>query len=352
MRAVTVGLLSSQLRPAHAGLSSASASNACSALREDVRDDGLQHLSLLQLRPRLEEELREVSNHSQVNQPLAFAHVPCNFGHTVENVGLGEGHNPFPIALSLAAPTYQEQLGIMEHLVKAPCGALWGMMHPAARPISAETGCNLYYTPGYMWPQEAAAEYFGSKQIFALLRDPLDKMVNEFRMQVEGVDSIYTMLTRAEISLREGHFEREGPEYMSWYWTCNVNAYLQSELKYFLQGGKQRYRGNCHLLPQSEYFKGAHGATIAVDVRKIPDSFNQLMEEHGYEVKMGTTMHNFMCNGVSAYSLTEETKALIRQVYAEDYALLCQKFGYCNDQELTCLSQIPDMCGGKPPFAP
>lgn len=337
-------------------------SEACPGAAEDrscfESGEEVPLTSLLQLQRRLHHRSplavgREGSKQpANVSAPLSFAHVPCNFGHSVELFALGELQDDAAIYLSDFAPTYGEQLWIMDNLAKAPDGVLWGMMHPITRPIDNTTGCNLYYTPGYLWPQEAADAYFARNTVFAFLRDPYDKMVNEFRQQVGGVDSAYLMLTRAEVSAREGHMERENATYQEWYDTCDVNKYLQAELGFYLQGGAQRFRDNCHLLPQSEYLQQPYGATVFMDVRKIPDSFNDLMEAHGYPYQMTGEIHNTMCNNLSAWSLTEETKALIREVYADDFNLLCEQFGYCDDRELTCLEQIPDMCGGKPGSPP
>lgn len=280
---------------------------------------------------------------------LSFAHVPCNFGHTVENHGLGQPQQlgrPYFLGLSLLAPGYVAKLWVMNNLVRQPSAELWGMMHPAARPISEVTGCNLYYTPGKYWPAKAAAEYFGDREIFAVVRDPYDKMANEFRMQVQGIDSGFTVLTRPEVSWREGHLERENATYQMWYATCDVNAYLQEELRRFLEG--DRFRVNCHMLPQSEFVEQPYGATVFVDNRKIPDSLNELFTARGYPMRVGEPIHNYLCNNISAYSLTEETKSLIRQVYKADFELLCEKFGYCNDRELFCMQNLSRMCGGKP----
>lgn len=330
-------------------------SDSLDQLDQEVGDELPPHTSLLQRNLNLQLKfqlapLRTGPNApANITDPLVFAHVPCNFGHSVELYALGQPDDIKAVYLSNLAPDYADQLWIMNNLAKAPDGVLWGMMHPAARPIDEATGCNLYYVPGYMWPQKAASLYFGEATPFGFLRDPYDKMVNEFRQQVQGIDSAYTFLTRAQVSFREGHMERENATYKQWYASCDVNAYLQAELGFYKQGGRQRFRDNCHLLPQVEFFiKQPHGAKVYVDVRTIPNSFDGVMEAHGYPYRMNMAIHNWMCNNISAYTLTEETKALIREVYAEDFKLICEQFGYCDDKEVTCLEQIPDMCGGKP----
>lgn len=381
MPALTILLLASTLLfagdfSAAAGVltSGCGADDACSAAVQDGTDVEGTALSALQrgralqrVRPALNQTPADVgegagqletigpANQQDLSDEyagirrLSFAHVPCNFGHTVENYGLGQPQQLgriYFLGLSLLAPGYDAKLWVMNNLARQPGAELWGMMHPAARPISEVTGCNLYYTPGKYWPAKAAEEYFADREVFALLRDPYDKMANEFRMQVQGIDSGFTVLTRPEVSWREGHLERENATYQTWYATCDVNAYLQEELRRYLEG--DRFRVNCHMLPQSEYVEQPYGATVFVDNRKIPDSLNELFTARGYAMKVEQPIHNYFCNNISAYSLTEETKSLIRKVYRADFDLLCAKFGYCNDRELFCLENLSGMCGGKP----
>lgn len=53
------------------------------------------------------------------------------------------------------------------------------------------------------------------------------------------------------------------------------------------------------------------------------------------------------CNHVWAGDLSCETKALVRQVYARDFELLCSHFGHCDVHENVCLELVPDMCPGN-----
>lgn len=276
---------------------------------------------------------------------LAFVHLPCNFGHTVEGSAMGEGTNWDLVKASFHSTSMVQQWKLM-HESLGRGGALWGEMNPAIRGVDVATGCSRYYMPGKMWPKDLAKKYFNNRTIFGILRDPYDRAVNDFRQMVFGLESIYPNIWRWNVSVRQHKLEREGPEYQQWYKTCDVNAYLKSELGKYLAG--DRYRVGCHLLPQAEFFDQPYGITLPIDNRKLPDSFNKVMEEHGYPFRMGETLHNTMCNNVSAYSLDAEAKALVKKVYARDFELVCKYFGYCDSDEMTCLEQIPQMCGGKP----
>merc|ERR1711879_625027 len=141
--------------------------------------------------------------------------------------------------------------------------------------------------------------------------------------------------------------ERDSERYRRYYETCDVNAYLKEELAKYKAG--DRFRGNCALLPQADYFDPPFGIALPVDNRKFPDSFNEIMVEHDYPtMNLTSTIHNWACSNVSAYSLDTEVKQLIKEVYVRDFELLCSYFGYCDRDEMTCMEQIPSMCGGKP----
>jgi len=312
------------------------------AINEDADQGGQQ---LLQMQSK---ELQ--GGKARKSEELQFVHVPCTFGHTVEEAGIGDmdNHTKSLLKASMEATStgdLEEAKRISESL-QGNDAVLWGMMVPELRSISNVTGCDLYYTPPKYWPAAVSAQLLKGKKSFALLRDPYDRMANEFRMQVMGVDSAFSGLTRQAISEREGHLERESEEYMKFYKDCDVNGYLQAELGKYLAG--DRYRDNCHLLPSAEYFEQVFDPVEPIDERGIPESFDAFMEQNGYAVRMEGMLHNVVCNDVSAYSLSTETKNLIKEVYAADFDLICDKFGYCDRDEMTCHENIENMCGGKP----
>lgn len=291
------------------------------------------------------ERSEEALNATGRAKDLVFAHVPCNFGHTVVGLAMGSGANWTLVKESFQVQAETQAWALMQEALGVD-GVMWGQMNPGIRRVDPSTLCNQYYVPGKLWPANVAESYFGNKTIFGVLRDPYDRAVNDFRQTVFGLESIFADIWRWNVSALQHTPEREGPEYQRWYKTCDVNAYLKSELGKYLAG--DRYRVGCHLLPQAEFYEGRYGIALPIDNRKIPDSFNEVMQEHGYPYRMGETFHNSVCNDVSAYSLDAEAKALIRQVYARDFDLLCERFGYCDPDEMTCLEQIPDMCGSKP----
>lgn len=291
------------------------------------------------------------------SKDLVMVHMPCNFGHTIERDALmaksiakfpGLGSVPDPrVFMSFHAKTRGEQWKRIRATV-GEGGEVWGMMNPDLRTLSNITGCDMYYTPQQYWPEDLAASYFGNKTVFAMLRNPYDKLVNEFRMQLMVYSSVYSGETRTDVSRREGNMEKEKEPYTTWYNTCDLNAWIKAEIAEYQKGDK--FRGNCHMLPQAEFFRGKYGAKIAIDVARIPDSFNKVMKEHGYSIRMGdghSISHNVFCE-VSAWDLDEVALKLIQEVYAEDFELNCKHFGICGVDKKECVCNVPTMCGNAP----
>lgn len=316
---------------------------------QDLEDDDSAGAAEVQLLQRSLQMRRPAW--SPFQKDLVLTHVPCTFGHTVEMAGLSLPRSDTSAWLkvwqSFHVATPQEALQMMHTAVPLDT-PLWGMMDPMLRGYSSMTGCHLYYTPPKYLPTDVGQHYYGNKSAFTFLRDPYDRLVNDFRAQVYGLDSIFAFSCRQNTSWRENHLERESAQYKRWYRSCDVNAYLRAELPKVLAGDV--YRADCHFVPQAEYFENPFANTTAIDNRGLPQKFNDLMVEHGYfNISMpSNTLHNYVCNNISAYTLAEDVKALIRQVYARDFDLICNLFGYCDREEVTCLQQVPNMCGGKP----
>lgn len=210
-------------------------------------------------------------------------------------------------------------------------GLLWGKLNPSLAVISNSTGCHMWYTPQKYWPEDLAHSYFGDKQIFGTLRDPYDRTANQFRYFVKWPKSEFPA------------------HYQEYFRTCNVNAFLEEELPKVVA---DPYKNDCQWQPMSEYFDMPYGITVAFDNRKIPWSLNELLREHGYGFLEGNgeALHNIVCDNIWAGSLNNNVKAMIREIYARDFDLLCNLWGYCDPNELTCHSQFDKMCGDAPSF--
>jgi len=263
---------------------------------------------------------------------LAFLHVPYNFGHTVERVallGANSSFSEYSSAALLSDATFIPEQVRQERLTKKMVsgGELWGRMYPAMAAVNNVTGCKNVFTPPKYWPEELAREYVGNKTTFGMLRDPYERLVALFRG-----------------SLGDDY----GGDYSRFYPTCDVNAAVRQMMLDVKAGGK--FDHECTYVPQAEYFEGEYGIKLAVDNRLFPDSFNKVMKEHGYDaiqVADNDVMHVGNCNDSWSWQLDCETRALVQEVYAADFKLICEKFGYCDLNDNTCIHGVAQMCPQK-----
>eukprot|EP00435_Cladocopium_sp_Y103_P051505 s1111_g16.t1 len=278
-------------------------------------------------------ELKMTQEPLQDTEDVVFMHIPYNFGHTIEKVAfLPESQDPVQrhIAYTVAwAMVENETLAVDDRLAKlqaqiGPSGRIWGRMHPALHQISNVTGCPLYFTPGKYWPQDVAERYFQQGQRFGLLRDPYERLVAMFRGDLGDYGG-------------------------GWGWQrllCEVDSAIKKKMEDIISGTLSPFAEDCTFVPQAEFFDGPHGITHPVDNRYFPLSANEFLKDHGHasmHIDAGDIMHVEGCNHVWAGDLSCETKALVRQVYARDFELLCTHFGHCDVHENVCLEMVQDM---------
>mmetsp|Transcript_61130 Transcript_61130/g.189377 ORF Transcript_61130/g.189377 Transcript_61130/m.189377 type:complete len:358 (+) Transcript_61130:80-1153(+) len=266
---------------------------------------------------------------------LAMAYLPYNFGHTVAKAALASD------------------------IKWGDCGSRTGRADTCmGHGTSTVTGCELMYTPGKYWPKDAAKAYFGNMTVFGILRDPYERMVSQFR--------------------GSGRFT-----YPDLFAKCDVNAGVKSMMREYLANVKVPAHGLCddrgdehvgrdqgdplgrsspqlhsatpglaaHRLReepgQRHVGHRPNGATVFVDNRQFPHSMNSVLLAHGYkeiQIAPEEVAHVTGCDHVWAGDLDSEAKALVRQVYARDFQLLCSHFGYCDTLENTCITRVPGMC--------
>jgi len=182
----------------------------------------------------------------------------------------------------------------------------------------------MYFTPQKYWPKHLAKKYFGDKTVFGLLRDPYERLIAMFRGDFQGYGSF------------------NNSRFME---TCDVNGAVQEMMNLVIESNDP-FASSCTFLPQAEYFDGPYGITLPVDNRKFPQSMNEVFEKHGYHeiIKGENILHVNGCNNAWAGNLTAETKTLVKKVYARDFELLCKHFGYCDQDENTCIKGVYHMC--------
>lgn len=262
---------------------------------------------------------------------LVLVHVPYNFGHIAEMAVLlpflpdvREGFNGGKNKLANDFTTMNITWKIVNTLkMFKPHAEVWGHMNPDLNVISEVTGCPMYYTPQKYWPKDLAEKYFAGKTRFGMLRDPYERLNSFFR----------------------GNFDKYGGAYPEYFKTCDVNSAVKQMMKEVL-ASKNAFMRGCTFIPQAEYFEGEYGIQLPVDNRRVPDSMNEVFAKYGYKVHLkANQMHHVRgCDNAWAGDFDQETKALVKQVYARDFELLCKHFNYCDDDEEVCIPGVPYMC--------
>uniref|UniRef100_A0A7S2N9E1 Sulfotransferase domain-containing protein n=1 Tax=Alexandrium andersonii TaxID=327968 RepID=A0A7S2N9E1_9DINO len=265
------------------------------------------------------------------HRDLVLMHVPYNFGHTIEKVAMMPKDAPvlriFEYTMASGGAFHSSKKVSWRHVRKyaKPNAEVWGHFHPDLMETNNQTRCNNYFTPQKYWPEELARTYFGNKTIFGMLRDPAERLVANFRGNAGGYGGGFSSTDHNK---------------------CDVNHAVKSALKEHIASGN-KFSQECTFVPQAEYFDGPYGITLPVDNRRFPDSMNEVFKAHHYDemfIEQRDILHVNRCNNVWAADLDAETRALIRQVYARDYELLCKHFGYCDPDENTCIRGVHQMC--------
>jgi hypothetical protein len=267
---------------------------------------------------------------------LVFLHMPYNFGNTIEKIAMFP-HNASRIQVLMYimklsggksfAGTDSSHIPSWEQVnqLTQPGGVVWGHFNPDLLKESAVTGCPLYLTPPKHWPEDTAKKYIGDKKPFAVLRDPYEKLVAQFRGKMKDYG---------------GSDEKVD--------ACDVNSAVKALMKKIVKTGDNTI-GGCTNIPQSEFFEGKHGTQIAVDNWRFPQSANELFEKHNYpwHIVKEDVFHVWQCPDSWVGDFDDETRSLVKQVYAKDFELICKHFGHCEDGEKTCIQGVHTMCPEK-----
>jgi len=215
---------------------------------------------------------------------LVFVHIPKNAGTSIEIAGITNGIN-------------------------------WGSMHlefAGYQTMPDNSSCSRYHVPPRLLPQPNPYTH-GS--LFCLTRSPYDRAVSEYKYLLSadwGKEYATTYST--------GLYER--PECSA----AGLNHFVQTALKAYRSG--QMYIDDCHHVPQVEYVYDKDGTQLCKHVLRIEDlpmAFDELMEEHGYPVRLPDTREGdtlTTCTDLSTKDLSAETRAMILEVYRDDFRRL------------------------------
>mmetsp|Transcript_50803 Transcript_50803/g.117982 ORF Transcript_50803/g.117982 Transcript_50803/m.117982 type:complete len:352 (+) Transcript_50803:90-1145(+) len=269
----------------------------------------------------------------QAADGFAFVHMPFNFGNTIEKVAMvGHNMNKDAFAAALGILTGMNSFAIPSQVAPWPAinallqegGEVWGHANPDLQVTSNITGCPIYLTPPKYWPADVAEKYIGNKAVVSVLRDPYEKLVAQFRGEMTDYGGSATPETLA---------------------TCDVNTAVKNLLRR-LQSTGDMFQAGCANLPQSEFFEGPYGVTDPIDNWRFPKSANEMFVKYGYpyHIEQADIMHVEACSESWSYDFDAETRALVKEIYAKDFELICKHFGRCDNDANTCLQGIERMC--------
>merc|ERR1719325_75128 len=77
---------------------------------------------------------------------------------------------------------------------------------------------------------------------------------------------------------------------------------------------------------------------------------NNVFKNNGYadlHIEVNQIFHVSDCENSWSADFDNETRNLVKQVYARDFDLLCKHFNYCAFNENACLAGVPQMCPEK-----
>lgn len=195
---------------------------------------------------------------------LQFIHIPKNAGTTIENIG-------------------------NKHNVK------WGRFNDDLETQSKFKQCNYWHIPPKYFNKNS---YYDSNDTFCVIRNPFSRIVSEYKYRFGDEP---TKLTAK-----------------------SMNMWIQQDLPFMLKTKKHSY--NCHLLPQSEFIYDQMGnktCTHVLNNDKLTDEFNDLMKTYRYDhIQMTSQKDNVSKGGLSVNDLDENSKAIIRDLYQNDFAIL------------------------------
>lgn len=215
---------------------------------------------------------------------LEFLHIPKNAGTTIEVAGRGAGIS-------------------------------WGVSNIGfrfSRRMPDGSACSSYHIP----PRHlhGLSPYAGA-ELFCVTRHPYQRAVSEYSYLLSA-----PWAEKYSEAYGNGIFDKPA---------CSaegLNHFVQTVLALHL-GGRQ-YVDNCHHVSQAEFIWDGSGAQRCAHVLRqedLPGAFDLLMARRGYPLRLPSEHVNsesHFCRGLSAGSLSEETRRMLRRVYADDFRLL------------------------------
>ena len=230
---------------------------------------------------------------------LSFLHIPETAGSTIETLSIdwkkkrcGQGEN----------------------------GVVW------------KRACDWHTPPRDIHPRE---RLYPSAQTFCVVRDPVDRLLSEYKFENRGSRDKLRDAARARqwIQYHAGHIARRRRE----------DSALSA-----------RFPNRCHFLPQTCFLWDAAGRCTCRHVLRfesLEEDFDGLMRSHGLPMRLHharNITHHVPSNLTRAAVADEATVTAVREAYPDDSALLPAINGTCEDlanySESYDLTDRPHVC--------
>lgn len=246
--------------------------------------------------------LKPGASASRPTSPLVFIHIPRNAGSSIEMCSQLDPQLPASQRWGCANENIQ---GLTR--MPSPSGFLgYDKPWPPA--------CYKQHVPPQFLP-----DVYRNKETFCVVRDPYSRMVSQFRFLM-----IHTAWNKQD---------------------CTADVMNQALMDDLTATKKENpYIADCHYLPQATFVQGINPNTAApvfkdektrsckhiLRLEHLSADFKELMSSHGYPYELlkknraGGTLGPKDCSHLSKQDLSPQVRALIEEVFAQDF----QQFGY------------------------
>lgn len=261
--------------------------------------------------------LRPVAAVQRRMSNLTFLHIPKNAGSSIEEVALQNGiHWGEYMNLAWRNNVTFEGMPNTSFTGDSSSFEVWLYKSVFQKPPRVKMPDGNFCSPYHIPPsfREAPDVYRGT-EVFCVTRNPYDRFVSEYKYLIGLVNDGATYPQLWSDALLEH------PQCSP----IGLNNFLQKELLKYSEG--ERFRLDCHLLPQTEYIFSEDHVWCAdiLRIEELPSSFNKLMESKGYTMRLGSEKEKDdkdVCPKLTAKDIDAYSRQLLVAAYQKDFELL------------------------------
>lgn len=169
-----------------------------------------------------------------------------------------------------------------------------------------------WHLPVQLFPMAGANPYDGA-ELFAVIRDPFDRLVSEFYY----ICQLKVFSWRPDQCDRNRLFDK-----------AYMNEWLQNKLSHKNFSEAQSYiQDNGHFTPQYDFLVNRHGVRMVdyvLRMEELPEQFHKLMDAYSLDIRMEDKKMNAARNSTThleVEDLDETTIKAVRRVFPNDFDL-------------------------------